>query len=444
MISCLREVLWGRLSMSDAIPDNLSLHGLAEERRALLKVIAGGIAGSAFLSALPWLSPLRAAPAGNAPSDRVRLGMIGTGSRGQFLLENLLRTPGCEITALCDIYPPHLDQAAAKLGKPARLEHEYRRLLDDKTIDAVVIATPLYLHAPMVMAALAAGKHVYCEKSLALTIADCKAVARAAAQSSMVFQIGHQRLFHRATLHALHQVLAGDLGPITQIRAYWHRNISWRRPVPSSALEPLLNWRLYRRYSAGLMTELASHHLHVANWFLGAPPLACVGYGSINYWKDGRDVFDNVNVIYKYPKGVSFVYDSLSSNRFYGLEMQLMGPKGVIEIEAAKFYSENPPPAPGIVQLINQLERGVLETAAIAGTSWVPDLKRDTKGVPLPQDPGGEDGTALSLAAFVAAVHQRRRNPQMIEHAYRSGVSALMGVEATEQQREILWPGDFA
>lgn len=423
--------------MSDEVHDG-------DERRAVLKLIASGIAGSAFLSALPWLVPLQAAPVGMAASDRVRIGMIGSGSRGSFLLENLLRTPGCEVAALCDIYQPHLDAAAKLVGKPVTMVHDYRRLLDDKNIDAVVIATPLYLHAPMVLAALAAGKHVYCEKSLALTIADCIAVARAASQSPLVFQIGHQRLFHRATLHALKQVLAGDLGPITQIRAYWHRNVSWRRPVPSAALEPLLNWRLYRRYSAGLMTELACHHLHIGNWFLGAPPLSCVGYGSINYWKDGREVFDNVNVIYKYPNGVSFLYDSMSSNRFYGLEMQVMGPKGAIELEAAKFYSENPPPAPGIVQLINQLEKGVLEAAAIGGTSWVPDLKRDTKGTPLPKDPGGDDGTGLSLAAFVAAVHQRRKNPQMIEHAYRSGVASLMGLQAMEEQREVAWPGDFA
>jgi predicted dehydrogenase len=423
--------------MSDEVHDG-------DERRAVLKAIASGIAGSAFLSALPWLVPLQAAPAGMAASDRVRIGMIGTGSRGQFLLENLLRTPACEIAALCDIYQPHLEQAAKLVGKPVTLVHDYRRVMDDKTIDAVVIATPLYLHAPMVLAALAAGKHVYCEKSLALTIDDCKAVARAAAASPLVFQIGHQRLFHRATLHALKQVLAGDLGPITQIRAYWHRNMSWRRPVPSPALEPLLNWRLYRRFSAGLMTELACHHLHIGNWFLDAPPLSCVGYGSINYWKDGREVFDNVNVIYKYPKGVSFIYDSMSSNRFYGLEMQVMGPKGAIELEAAKFYSENPPPAPGIVQLINQLEHDMLDAAAIGGTSWVPDLKRDTKGTPLPQDPGGEDGTGLSLAAFVAAVHQGRKSPQMIEHAYRSGVASLMGLQAMEEQREVAWPGDFA
>jgi predicted dehydrogenase len=429
--------------MTDDIPD-IELPSCDNNRRETLKAIAGAITGSALLSSLPWLSPLKAAPAGKGPADKVRLGLIGTGSRGQYLEEHLLKTPGAEIAALCDVYPPHLEAAQQMIGKPVTHYKDYRHLLDDKSIDAVVIATPLYLHAPICLDAFAAGKHVFCEKSLALTIPECKAVARAASQSPKVFQIGHQRLFHRATLYALQQVKAGDLGPITQIRAYWHRNVNWRRSVPSPELEMLLNWRVHRKYSAGLMTELASHHLQVANWFLNSPPLACIGYGSINYWKDGRDVFDNVNVIYKYPKGVSFIYDSLSSNRFYGLELQIMGPKGTLELETAKFYAENPPPAPGIIQLINQIERGTLESVALADRSWVPDLKKDTKGTPLPEDPNHDDGTGLSMAAFVNAVRLGEKSPAMIEHAYRSGVAALMGVMAMEEGREVSWPGGYA
>jgi predicted dehydrogenase len=430
--------------MNDEFPDlDLGLKHHAPARRELLRRIAGGAAASAVLAGLPWFSPLKAQPAGKNPSDRVRIGLIGTGSRGQVLLEHLLKTPAVEIAGLCDVYAPNLEAAQLKVGKKVPHYSDYRALLDDKTIDAVVIATPLHLHAPMCLSAFAAGKSVYCEKSLALTIEECKAVAVAADQSPQVFQIGHQRLFHRSALHALSQVKAGDLGPITQIRAYWHRNIDWRRPVPSPDLEPLINWRLYRQFSAGLMTELASHHLHVANWFLDAPPVACVGYGSINYWKDGREVFDNVNVIYKYPGGVSFVYDSLSSNRFHGLEVQIMGPKGTLELETSRFYREIPPPAPGIVQLINQIEKGIFERVPIGGPSWVPDLKKDTKGIALPEDPGHDDGTGLSLAAFASAVRLKEKMPYMVEHAYRSGVAALMGVQAMEEGREVLWPGDY-
>jgi predicted dehydrogenase len=203
-------------------------------RRAFLKAVAAALGAGAGLTDLPWLSPLRAEPVGRAVSDRVRIGMIGIGSRGGLLMDNLLQTPGVEVAAVCDVYPAHLQRALAATGGKAKAYGDYRALLDQPDIDAVVIATPLYLHAPMSLAALSAGKSVFCEKSLALTIDECKAVARAASASPHVFQIGHQRLFDLRFLTALDHMRAGALGPITQIRAYWHRNLSWRRPSSSA------------------------------------------------------------------------------------------------------------------------------------------------------------------------------------------------------------------
>src|SRR5512138_1431800 len=145
-------------------------------------------------------------------------------------------------------------------------------------------------------------------------------MARAAVASRRVFQIGHQRLFSPTFVRGHELIRAGTIGNITQIRAYWHRNRDWRNPVPSPALERTLNWRLYRAYSCGLMTELASHHLQVSNWYLDAWPLSVVGYGAINHWKDGREVYDTVNLVYRYRDGVHLVYDSLISNKFYGFE----------------------------------------------------------------------------------------------------------------------------
>jgi predicted dehydrogenase len=411
-------------------------------RRDFLRRVAGVIGGSALLTELPWLSPLSASPQA-APSDRVRLAIIGTGSRGNFLLDHLLRTPGVDIVALCDNYRPHLDRALAKVASTTGAYEDHRRLLEQPNVDGVLIATPLYQHAPVCLDALAADKHVFCEKSFGYTIDECRAMARAAAASSKVFQIGHQRLFSPPFLRAHELVSDGEIGDITQIRAYWHRNGDWRNPVPSPELERKLNWRLYREYSCGLMTELASHHVHVANWFLDAYPLSCVGYGSINYWKDGRELHDTVNVVFRYRDGVHLVYDSLISNRFHGLEIQVMGPKGTIEAESGKFYLENPPPAPAIVQLLNQLEQSVFETIPVGGPSWVPDLKTDTEGTWLSRNLKGDDGSALSLAAFAGAVRTGTRMPYMIDHAYRAGVAALMGQIAMEENREVAWPGDY-
>jgi predicted dehydrogenase len=435
-----------RFDMTNKLPEEPNYAGGdAHQRRRFLARLAGVIAGSTVLSALPWMAPLRAQPVGSAPSDRVRLGLIGTGSRGGLLLQHLLSTPGVEVIALCDDYPPHLSEAMAAAGGKPKAFTDYRKLLQMSGLDGVLIATPLHQHAPMCLAALSAGKHVFCEKSLALTVDECKAIARAASASKRVFQVGHQRLFSAAFLHAHEIVTAGHIGPITQIRASWHRNNDWRRPLPHASLEHKLNWRLYRAYSGGLMTELASHHLQVANWYLDAAPLSCVGYGGINYWKDGREVFDNVNVLFRYRDGVTFIYDSLISNAHHGLEIQIMGPKGTIEGESGRAYMEQPEPAPApaIAALVGQIERGSRETIPIGGPSWKPDSKSDDAGAQLRRDLGGDDGTLLSMAAFANSIRLNQPIPHMIEHAYRSGIAALMGQAAMDQGREIFWPGDY-
>lgn len=412
-------------------------------RRQFLTRLAATVAGSGVLSALPWIAPLRAAPLGSAASDRVRLGVIGVGSRGRRLMRDLLRTPGVELVALCDNYAPHLRLGMQAAGDKPLAFSDHRALLNTPHLDGVVIATPLHQHAPMCLDALAADKHVFCEKSLALTIDECRAVARAAGASKRAFQIGHQRLFSNQFLQAHQMVREGAIGDISQIRAYWHRNASWRNPAASAELDRILNWRLYRAYSAGLMGELASHHLHVANWFLDAAPLSCVGYGSINHWKDGREVHDNVNVVYRYRDGVSVVYDSLSSNRFHGMEVQIMGTKGTIEGESAKAYFEQAQPAPGIAKLVTQLEQGRFDTVAVAAPTWNPELKQSAQGLALRRNANGDDGTAVSLAAFANTIRSGQKIPQMVEHAYRAGVASLMGLAAVEQGGEILWPGNY-
>jgi len=411
-------------------------------RRDFLKKLAVAVGASAVLAELPWWAPLRAEPPGDAPADRVRLAVIGTGSRGTRLLLNLQRTPGVEIVALCDDYEPNLRKALA-LVPGAKSFADYRRVLELRDLDGVVIATPLHQHAPICLAALAAGKHVFCEKSLAYTFEECHAVVLAARASGKVFQIGHQRLYSAEFLRAHELVRSGEVGALTQIRAYWHRSSSWRRAAPAG-LERRINWRLYRENSAGLMTELASHHLHAANWFLGAPPLSCVGYGSINFWKDGRELYDNVNVVYRYPNGVHVIYDSILSNRFHGQEIQLIGTKGTIELETSRVYLETPPPAPGIVQLVNQLERGFFETIPLGGPSWVPDLRQDTKGRPLISELSQDDGTAVQMAAFANAIRANTPISGMIEHAYNTGIASLMGQFAMEQGREVAWPTHLA
>jgi predicted dehydrogenase len=159
-----------------------------------------------------------------------------------------------------------------------------------------------------------AGIHVFCEKSMARTLDNTKAMYDAHIDTGRILQIGHQRLFNPVYLEGMKRIHEGGLGQIGQMRAYWHRNNDWRRPVPDNTveMERFINWRLYKEYSAGLLTELMSHQIQVANWALQKTPVAVTGTGSIVFWKDGREVHDNVALIYSYDDGTQFIYDSMT------------------------------------------------------------------------------------------------------------------------------------
>lgn len=264
--------------------------------------------------------------------EPVKVGFIGVGAEGGMLLSKMQRVPGVDIVAICDIYPPNLKKALDSTPG-ARGYEDYKFLLERKDIQAVVIATPLYLHAPMAIAAMHAGKQVFCEKMMAYTIEDAQAMARTARDTKKLLQIGHQRRYNAMYNHAYKLIKDGAIGKITHVRLMWNRNGSWRRAVPDAKYEKLLNWRMYREYSVGLMAELASHLFHVTNWYLGALPTSVTGMGGIDYWKDGRSTYDNVNVIAQYPEGVKVYFQSLTTNQYDNVYEQFMGDKGTLIIE---------------------------------------------------------------------------------------------------------------
>ncbi len=413
-------------------------------RRDFLNAFAA-VAGTTLLSAsAPWLTSVTV-QAGQAasPSNRVQLGFIGTGSRGSYLLELLRRVPNADVAAICDNYPPNLQKGLELTGGKAKTYTNYKDLLARKDLDAVLIATPLNEHFQMVIDALSAGKHVFCEKSMAMLPEQCLQMVQTQKQSGKILQIGHQRLFDVKFLRAMEIIRSGELGKITQIRAYWHRNNDWRRPVPSPDLERKINWRLYKEYSCGLMTELASHQIQVANWALGAFPESVSGSGSINYWHDGREVFDNVNLVYRYPGGIHLIYDSLTSNKKYGLEEQLEGDKGTIEPESNRYFLENPPAAPGIVQLVNSIEHKLFDAVPIGGPSWVPENPSEDKGHFLIDKVINSDGSDMEMEAFVAMVRDGKAVPEHLKQAYYATVSALLGHQAMLENRIISWPKEL-
>ena len=201
---------------------------------------------------------------------------------------------------------------------------------------------------------------------------------------------------------------------------------------------------MYHEYSLGLMTELASHHLQVTNWVLKDKPDYVMGSGGINYWNDGREVFDNVNLVYHYPSGTHVIYDSMISNKKYGMEIQAMGPRGTIEMETGNIYSEQPPPAAGIIQLINNLEHKVFDAIPIGGASWVPEDPSEDKGTYLLDKLLKTDGTDVQMASFVADVRNNRIDPWLTQQGFYASIATIMGFEAMMNHRIETWPQGLA
>ncbi len=407
------------------------------------------IGSSGLLAMFPWLQSCSEKTQQSVSGEKIRLGLIGTGSRGKYHLNNLLHLPGAEIVALCDNYEPHLQQAV-RLCPEAKTYDDYGKLLEEKEVQAVLIATPLGEHERMTVDALSAGKHVFCEKAVALSLQGCRNVYDTYRQSGKVLYIGQQRLFDEKFIRAMEMIHRGVIGTITGMRAYWYRNNDWRRPVPSPELERKINWRLYRDSSAGLITELASHQLQVGDWAIGMRPESVTGYGDIVYWKDGREVYDNISLIYRYPNGVKMSYESVISNKFLGLEELILGDKGTMELEKGKYYFEKATPAPGIMQLINQVEHKIFDNVSFAGSSWVPETASINRGYDVVESLKTTDGASSVGAvgdgsvelvnAFCNSAITGELNDTLVKEAYYSSVYALLGQQAMEQNRILSLP----
>lgn len=408
-------------------------------RREFLKNV-GLAGGGLLLSASPWLSAFSQKE--ETMGNRARLGIIGPGSRGRFLMSFLAKNPKAEIAALCDIYQPSLDKAL-ELAPNAKVYRDYRALLDDTTIDAVLVTTPLDRHYQMAMDVLDAGKHLFCEKALCYTIPECYEVYQKFKSGNRVFFIGQQRLFDPRYIKVMSMVHDGVFGEINAIRAYWYRNNDWRRPVPSPELERLINWRLYREHSKGLMTELACHQLQTGTWALKRIPDRVMGHGALTYWKDGREVDDNVTCIYIFDNGVKMTYDSVISNKFYGLEEKILGKKGTVEPEKGKFYFEEVEPAPAFMRLVSDIENTLFDAVPFAGTSWEPESADANTGYYILGKSPKTDGTSLMLDAFVEAVITGKQPKGIAEEAYYASTLCLLGYQAMEEGGMLSFPDAY-
>ncbi len=368
-----------------------------------------------------------------SPNDTLSLGIIGTGSRGAGIAAELREVPGIQVTACCDILPGHLQNGLQYADKGARGYEDYRRLLDDKSLDAVIIATPLYLHHEMVLDAISAGKHIYCEKTMAYNYEQAFDTAKKAGEYGGVFQVGHQ--YRNAPMyHKIKEIISkGAIGQIQKFTCQYHRNNDWRRPVPSPELERLINWRMYREYSGGLAAELSSHQMDVVNWMMDSPPLKVLGFGGIDYWKDGRETYDNINLIYEYPGGVKANFTSMLSNAYDGYKIMILGDKGSIEIGRGRawMYAE----AAHVEKEAAEKKWGVVDGVTGATVkNWA-----QGKAVEIHFDDEGLSPTVHAFRDFAGCIRQNRRPFSNEETGLQAALTVHMGNEAIDKEKAIYW-----
>lgn len=309
-------------------------------RRDFVK--SAGAASAAVGAVLPKVKAAPAVLKARAAGKVVNYGFIGPGSRGSRLLRrHLVNIDIGNCVAMCDIYERNLNRALKIFDNKPAAYKDYRELLARDDIEAVFITTPLYMHYPIMKDALEAGKHVFCEKSLVFKPEEVHGLRELHEQNpNLVIQVGLQRRYSAFYESAKKLINDGAIGKVTHVYAQWHRNTNWRRTVKDPKLEEQINWRLYQKYSGGLCAELMSHQVDVADWMLGSHPKSVVGVGGLDYWKDGRDIFDNIQLIFEYPGGEKLLYSSITTNRHLegrrvpgdGCREVIMGTDGAIEI----------------------------------------------------------------------------------------------------------------
>jgi len=273
-------------------------------------------------------------------SDKIRLGIIGAGTRGQqHLHEGLWGSKDFEIVAVADVYGQNKSSVRSNAwianagitvpigGRPSpeqlgTLEkvlkptayYDYKEMLAKEHLTAVVIATPPHTHASIIQDCLAAGKHVFCETPMTTRVDDARKVVTEAQKSGLIVQIGHQRRYHpnyNLVTKYLHDAL--PLGRPTQVETYCHRNTHDRRELTKSPaftpkeqrliamdLEHFTNWRLYAQPDGGPCLDALPRALDTANWICGSPPVRVYASGGTDYWRDGRDTPDNLSVVFDY------------------------------------------------------------------------------------------------------------------------------------------------
>jgi predicted dehydrogenase len=370
-------------------------------------------------------------------NDRIRIGIIGAGSRGQEDLKDAIAVPNVECVAMADVYTRRHDEVK-RFVPNVEAYTDYRKLLDRKDIDAVIVATPLHLHAIDFLATLQAGKDLYSEKTMTWSIQEALQCRDAARKSDRVIQIGLQHESSGALADAKKWIDSGWVGKVTQVESWMSRNSrhgegQWLRPVPQDCnpehvdwalflqnrpMMPFdghkfINWRLFWEFSGGNTTE---NMIHQIAWIISALnldlPQAASMMGGVWSEKDGRQVPDTISVTLEYPEKVVSWQSTFSNSRF-GLGERILGSDGTIEHVM------------GATDMVTGKSR--------SGIRYWPEKVNRPNGTAEV----GEIPDQNHMANFFDCVRSRKQPNAPVEIGFKSAVAVLMSNISYREKRRI-------
>ncbi|MBK8312549.1 MAG: Gfo/Idh/MocA family oxidoreductase [Acidobacteria bacterium] len=368
-------------------------------------------------------------------NDRINIGLIGCGDRAMQIYPIFLKEAGVNPVAVSDVYQPYLDKAVAASGKPVAKHEDFRRLLEIKEIDAVVIATPDHWHALNTIMACQAGKDVYVEKPMSLTILEGRKMVEAARKNNRVVQNGSQQRSGPHYQEAVKLIRDGAIGPVHKITVGYTRNSMpglkplgelgkelpktlnwdmWLGPAPYVPFDPFrchYNFRWFWDYSGGQMTNWGAHNLDIARWALNARgPSAVAAFGGRYAINDGGETPDVQEVIYNFPNCV-VTWSGREVNRTRDEYLSFQGTKGTLSILRDGF--------------------------TIAPETW---RKKETPEIaPMQMKGDGKESQVLHIRNFLDCMRSRKRPVADVEEGHLTATMCHMGNIATRLGRSLKW-----
>ncbi len=439
-------------------------------RRHFVQTAAVTSAGMWLAGPQAWAQEAAEKTGDNPPE--LAIAIIGPGSQGRNLLNNCLKIAGIRFVAVCDVWAYHQKYAANILKKYDQIVNvyeDYREMLEkERNLDAVIVATPDWVHAEHTVACLKAGKHVYCEKEMSNTLDGAKQMVLAARETGKLLQIGHQRRSNPRYWHAK-KLIENDkvLGRITHCQGQWNRprlyEIGWPENQVLDAdtlkrygyesMEQFRNWRWYRKYSGGPMADLGSHQVDVFNWVLKARPKSVIASGGLDYYTEqkSRDWYDNVLSIFEYATDsgpVRAFYQVLNTTSHGGFYECFMGDEGSMVISEdsrrGEFFREQEAKRREWEDESEKIEK--LDREAITlklGETLAPDGSKAPEGQRLLEE-SKKDVHQLHLENFFNAIRAGTPLSCPPDVGYETAASVLKANDAVEKGCRVNFePGEF-